>query len=196
MYLACTAESMLLALVCPENWSASAYISAVTSDGGGGGRKGWAQHCQFRAQNVLGTGLDFTVPVQPRRIFSPWKIRRLRPGLNPQTWVPKASTLPLDHRSPYVLCLMKSITNRCTWNFFKDGWSALSQCCQITKSWISECELNRHKHVTLMWVMKMIIGSNGRLFGVRNPEPLQLPFPIEPQLLTYLFVLSHWIIFE
>ena len=26
------------------------------------------------------------------RIFSPWKIRRLRPGLNPRTWVPKAST--------------------------------------------------------------------------------------------------------
>jgi hypothetical protein len=41
------------------------------------------------------------------RIFSPWKIRRLRPGLNPRTWVPKASTLPLDHRSrlidPYFL---------------------------------------------------------------------------------------------
>jgi len=33
------------------------------------------------------------------RIFSSLKIRRLRPGLNPQTWVPKASTLPLDHRS-------------------------------------------------------------------------------------------------
>ena len=32
-------------------------------------------------------------------IFSPWKIQRLRPGLNPRTWVPKASTLPLDHRS-------------------------------------------------------------------------------------------------
>ena len=31
--------------------------------------------------------------------FSPWKIQRLRPGLNPRTWVPKASTLPLDHRS-------------------------------------------------------------------------------------------------
>jgi hypothetical protein len=27
------------------------------------------------------------------------KIRRLRPGANPRTWVPKASTLPLDHRS-------------------------------------------------------------------------------------------------
>jgi hypothetical protein len=33
------------------------------------------------------------------RIFSPLKIGRLRPGLNPRTWVPKASTLPLDRRS-------------------------------------------------------------------------------------------------
>jgi len=33
------------------------------------------------------------------RIFSPLKIRRLRPGFNPRTWVPKASTLPLEHRS-------------------------------------------------------------------------------------------------
>ena len=30
------------------------------------------------------------------------KIRRLRPGLNPRTWVPKASTLPLDHRSRFM----------------------------------------------------------------------------------------------
>ena len=35
------------------------------------------------------------------RIFSPWKIRQLRLGLNPRTWVPKASTLPLDHRSRF-----------------------------------------------------------------------------------------------
>ena len=33
------------------------------------------------------------------RIFSPWRIRRLGPGLNPRTWVPEVSTLPLDHRS-------------------------------------------------------------------------------------------------
>ena len=33
------------------------------------------------------------------RIFFTLKIRRLRPGTNPQTWVLKASTLPLDHRN-------------------------------------------------------------------------------------------------
>ena len=32
------------------------------------------------------------------RIFSPLKIRRLRSGLNPRTWVPKASTLPLSYK--------------------------------------------------------------------------------------------------
>ena len=32
------------------------------------------------------------------RIFFALKVRRLRPGLNPRTWVLKASKLPLDHR--------------------------------------------------------------------------------------------------
>ena len=35
------------------------------------------------------------------RIFSPWKIQRLRSGLNPRTCVPKASTLLLDHQSRF-----------------------------------------------------------------------------------------------
>ena len=34
-----------------------------------------------------------------RIFFALEKIRRLRPGLNPRTWVPKPRTLPLDHRS-------------------------------------------------------------------------------------------------
>jgi hypothetical protein len=36
-------------------------------------------------------------------IFSPLKVRRLRPGLNPRTWVLKASTLPLDHRCSVLI---------------------------------------------------------------------------------------------
>jgi hypothetical protein len=40
-------------------------------------------------------------PSEERRAedFFALKIRRLRPDVNPRTWVPKASTLPLDHRS-------------------------------------------------------------------------------------------------
>jgi hypothetical protein len=37
--------------------------------------------------------------------FSPWKIRRLRPSLNPRTWVLEASTHRLDHRSRYQVCV-------------------------------------------------------------------------------------------
>jgi hypothetical protein len=47
--------------------------------------------------------------------FFTLKILRLRPGANPRTWVRKASTLPLDHRSHkyspyilrYILCFLK-----------------------------------------------------------------------------------------
>ena len=62
-------------------------------------------HVTFRdlshAVNLLhGTNGFTSLPKEGvLRIFSPWKIRRLRPGLNPRTWVTKANTLPLDHRS-------------------------------------------------------------------------------------------------
>jgi hypothetical protein len=41
------------------------------------------------------------------RIFSPLKIRQLRQGLNLRTWVPKAITLPLDHRNPMQIITTK-----------------------------------------------------------------------------------------
>ena len=45
----------------------------------------------------------FTSPSEGRRAedFFALKIRWLRQSLNPRTWVIKASTLPLDHRSRY-----------------------------------------------------------------------------------------------
>ena len=55
----------------------------------------------LHASNLRYGTYGFTSPPKEGvlRIFSPLKIRRLRPGLNPRTWVLKASTLPLDHRS-------------------------------------------------------------------------------------------------
>jgi hypothetical protein len=38
------------------------------------------------------------------RIFFARKIRRLRPGLNPRTWVPKASTLTQTTEAAHTLC--------------------------------------------------------------------------------------------
>jgi hypothetical protein len=46
---------------------------------------------------------SFTSPPKESEDFFALKIRRLRPGANPQTWVPKASMLPLDHRSRLTL---------------------------------------------------------------------------------------------
>ena len=61
------------------------------------------------------------------RIFRP-KIRRLRPGLNPRTWVLKASTLHLDHRSRYIhIMTHKSIT------YIR---SLFYICCYIFRSYI------------------------------------------------------------
>jgi len=55
----------------------------------------------LHAENLRHGTDGFTSPPKEGvlRIFSPLKIRRLRLGLNPRTWVPKASTLPLGHRS-------------------------------------------------------------------------------------------------
>jgi len=59
----------------------------------------------LNAANPRHGTVGFTSPPKEGvlRIFSPLKIRRLRPGLNPRTWVAKASTLPLDHRSRSVI---------------------------------------------------------------------------------------------
>ena len=60
------------------------------------------------------------------RIFSPCKIRRLRPGLKPRTWVPKASTLSLDHRRRYQETLLRSAII-CTFEQIVLGWSNLGR---------------------------------------------------------------------
>jgi len=61
----------------------------------------------LRVENLRHGTDGFTSPPKEGllRIFSPLKIGRLWPGLNPRTWVPKASTLPLDHRSLSLSCI-------------------------------------------------------------------------------------------
>ena len=58
----------------------------------------------------------FTSPprVGVLRIFFALKVRRLRPGLNTRTWVLKASTLPLDHRSRSSPLPPKNSSYSCT----------------------------------------------------------------------------------
>ena len=53
---------------------------------------------------IYDMGPTLYLPSEGRRAedFFALKIRRLRPGFNPRPWVPKASTLPLDHAYVYV----------------------------------------------------------------------------------------------
>jgi hypothetical protein len=66
-------------------------------------------HVTFRdllhAANIQHGTAGFTSPAKEGvlGIFSPWKILRLRPGLNPRTWVLEANTHPLDHRSHWFV---------------------------------------------------------------------------------------------
>jgi hypothetical protein len=54
-------------------------------------------------------------PSEGKRVedFFALKIRQLRPGANPRTWVPRASTLLLDHRSRYIRWLTVSLYVLC-----------------------------------------------------------------------------------
>jgi hypothetical protein len=69
------------------------------------------------------------------RIFSLWKIWRLRPSLNPRTWVPKASTLLPDHRSRWASSYSTAITIS-LWlftQFLRKVWYKLNTI--LTYSW-------------------------------------------------------------
>ena len=107
---------------CSQRWSYKPYFRRsnfhhwpeilVAKGGTMWARNGWwilpempDFHVAFRnllhAVNLRHGTNGFTSPPKEGvlRIFSPWIIRWLQPGLNPRTWVPKASALPLDHRS-------------------------------------------------------------------------------------------------
>jgi len=88
------------------------HVRHEVRDPSGGSGNCWRECCpvilpKWRLPRHLGDLLHtdrFTSPPKEGvlRIFSPLKIQRLRPGLNPRTWVLKASTLHLDHRSRYI----------------------------------------------------------------------------------------------
>ena len=88
----------------------------------------------------------FTSPpkVGALRIFSPLKIRRLRPDLNPRTWVPQANTLPLDHRSRLVTFM--SLKTYCILMYHHPQYNStncseqtLNLCCRLTRVCVCVC---------------------------------------------------------
>jgi hypothetical protein len=92
--------------------ASEATLANLASEGGTMGEKwpNFAESGDFHVTfgffyMLLSTTWDRRLyfPSEGRRAedFFARKIRGLRPGLNPRTRVPKASTLPLDHRSRY-----------------------------------------------------------------------------------------------
>jgi len=72
--------------------------------------------------------------------FRPEKSWRLRPGLNPRTWVLEGSTLPLDHRShPERLLLV----------YYK-LWTCLCALCHSVHLWWHK-EMKEGNSFLLMW---------------------------------------------
>ena len=64
----------------------------------------------------MGTNGFTSIPKEGmlRIFFSPWKIRRLRPGLNPRVWVPKASAT--EAASAWALHYLLFDLTRCLLN--------------------------------------------------------------------------------
>jgi len=81
--------------------------------------------------------LYFPSEIRRAEDFSALKIRRLRPGANPRTWVAKVSTLPLDHRSRSTNCKASHFEkNRNHDSHCKVPWnchSVVSNICHVPK---------------------------------------------------------------
>ena len=95
-----------------------------------GGTCGWELSIILPECRLPRYTLEIFYVLQICDIFSPLKIRRLRPGLNPRTWVLQASTLPLDHQSRYgerslqlqslttfAITYTTSVHTKCPWLF-------------------------------------------------------------------------------
>ena len=105
----------------------------------------------------LRRGIDsFTSPPKEGvlRIFPPWKIQRLRSGPNPRTWVPKASTQPLDHRSRWVLVLVLItrllpvslyIGKSCVWHIVTDSNKLRPKNCEWLQTILVTCARSKFR---------------------------------------------------
>ena len=84
------------------------------------------------------------------RIFSPLKIRRLRSGLYWRTWVLKASTLPLDHRSPSRLLYLSVFLNVLIFAWARDRLCAQTiQPSHATPSAVETVVIWPNSHLTI-----------------------------------------------
>jgi hypothetical protein len=116
-------------------------------------------HVIFRdllhATNLRHGTAGFTSPPKEGvlRIFSPLKIRRLRPGMNPRTWVLEANTHPLDHRRCFSHLLHRLMFFSCYapflfLNFGGRKAQTLAQDTSVTPNKLTfAAQLSVHPHI-------------------------------------------------
>ena len=82
------------------------------------------------------------------RIFTPVKIQRLRPGLNPQTWVPEASMLTTRPPKPsghYIRSVPKKFKCLYPSPKLRTGWTLM--LCLTFMYFMLGLKDNRHSHL-------------------------------------------------
>ena len=91
--------------------------------------------------------------------FFALKIRRLRPGVNPQTWVPKASMLPLDH------CRCLTFKNHAS--YIQDGHTTTLQMLHSIYIFLTNISTEYFKHAahSLFFSSKCPLFHNATFFG-------------------------------
>ena len=78
------------------------------------------------------------------RIFTPVKIQSLRPGLNPQTWVPEASMLTTRPPKPFPLEVRLGTMLKCichSAHIFRCSYSSRATRRLLVDNWCSSSEL-------------------------------------------------------
>ena len=88
--------------------------------------------------------------------FRPEKSWRLRPRLNPRTWVPKASTLPLDHRSRFIL----NVTCFLFYSLQLINTRSCNYSCTSSWWWVSTPETYRAAYRNIInGISRILLGS-------------------------------------
>jgi hypothetical protein len=117
--------------------------------------------------------------------FFALKNRRLQPGVNPRTWFPKASTLPLDHRSRWGSPLIRHIMKHVLHGYSPENWRLLGDHL------ICKAVIFSGKHSSLFYLLNCtsVIQIHVLTFVIILPvykKPVPLPVILWQKLLSLL----------
>jgi hypothetical protein len=124
------------------------------------------------------------------RSFLPWQIWWLHPGLNLRTWVLKASTLPLDHRSCCSLSFPLwtiELTASCSYEWIHShvlGCYLIRQLLVVSSCWFLYAHSSNQQN---MWQTS---GRKGQTIIVIWNENLALSYMLQ---VTVTSIINFWL---